>query len=78
MSYYNYHASVMLKIKSGKLKSYHFDKNYKNIGFALVLCFEDKNYPIREKHFEQYFELIGTYYQIKQVGDICFTIPKNL
>ena len=63
MSYYNYHAKVAQKIKSGELTSYYFDSDYKNIGYALVLCFGLKKYPIREEKFSQYFELIGKYYK---------------
>ena len=73
MSYFNYHAKVKKLIAEGKLKEYYFDKNYNKIGFALVLCFSNKKYPIREKHFEEYFELIGKFYKIKQVDGVCYT-----
>lgn len=74
MAYFNYHAKIFQKIKNGELKSYHFEKNYKNIGFALVLCFESEKYPIREPHFEKYFDLIGNLYNTKKVGDNYVTI----
>lgn len=73
MAYFNYHAKVKNKIKEGKLKSYYFDKNYNLIGFALVLCFDGEKYPIREKRFEEYFELIGQLYVIKVDKDVCYT-----
>ena len=70
MAYFNYHAKVKQKIKNGELKHYYFEPNYKNIGFAMVLCFADKNYPIREKHFNEYFELIGKFYFISKENNI--------
>ena len=73
MSYFNYHAKVKRLITAGKLQSYYFDTDYKNIGFALVLCFEDKKFPIREKHFQEYFELIGKVYKIEQIDEVCYT-----
>ena len=73
MTYFNYHAKVKNKIKQGKLTCYYFDYNYKNIGLALVLCFDTENYPIREKHFEEYFKLIGEYYTTKKYKNICYT-----
>ena len=77
MGYYNYHAQVKSKIKNGELKSYHFEKDYKNIGFCLMLCFNDKCYPIREKHFEEYFNLIGEYYSTIKDGKNFITIFLN-
>lgn len=73
MAYFNYHAKVKNKIKEGKLTHYYFDYQYKNIGFALVLCFGDQKLPIREKHFEEYFDLIGEYYNTKQVDEFFYT-----
>lgn len=73
MAYFNYHARVMQKIKAGELTSYHFDANYKNIGYALVLCFQDKSYPIREEKFADYFSLIGDLYYIKKEKACCVT-----
>ena len=67
MAYFNYHAKVKNKIKAGKLTCYYFDYHYKNIGLALVLCFDAEKYPIREKRFEEYFELIGKFYATKKV-----------
>lgn len=69
MAYYNYHARVMQKLKNGELRYYYFEPSYKNIGFALMLCFTDKKYPIRETHFDDYFELIGKYYITVKKGD---------
>lgn len=62
MTYFDYHAKIKKLINDGKLKYYYFENNYKNIGFALVLCFDDKKYPIREEHFYEYFDLIGSLY----------------
>lgn len=73
MAYFNYHAKLKTMIESGKLTSYYFTDNYKNIGFALVLCFSAKKYPIREPMFEQYFELIGKNYLITKSGDVYLT-----
>lgn len=73
MAYFNYHAKVKNKIKQGKLTKYYFDKNYNGIGFALVLCFDEEKFPIREKCFEEYFELIGNLYNITLQGTICYT-----
>ena len=66
MSYFDYHAKIKKLIREGNLKCYYFEKSYKNIGFALVLCFDDKKYPIREERFAEYFELIGQHYAIHQ------------
>ena len=76
MTYFDYHAKIKKIIKNFELKAYFFDKEYKNIGFAMVLCFENKIYPIREEKFFEYFELIGDYYQIKQENNKYITIPK--
>ena len=73
MSYYDYHASIKQKIHDGRLTSYYFDANYKKIGFALVLCFGEKTYPIRESHFEEYFDLIGRLYLIVCKNNVCHT-----
>lgn len=70
MAYYNYHARVMQKIKNEELQSYYFESNYKKIGFALVLCFKDKKYPIRENRFKEYFDLIGKLYVTKKCDNI--------
>ena len=81
MAYYNYHAKVKQRIKSGDLQYYYFSPKYKNIGFALVLCFSDKKYPIREKHFQQYFDLIGQFYITTQIDRVFKTksvFDKNL
>lgn len=68
MPYFDYHSRIKSLIRAGELKSYHFDDNYKKIGFALVLSFDKKSYPVREDHFFEYFDLIGEYYQTKKVG----------
>ena len=73
MSYYNYHACVKQKLFAGELISYYFDASYKKIGFALVLCFCDKTYPIRESHFEEYFEIIGKLYLTICKNNVCYT-----
>ena len=73
MAYYNYHSMVKRQVVAGELLFYYFDVNYKNIGFALVLCFKDKKYPIRENHFEEYFELIGKNYMTICKDNKCFT-----
>ena len=77
MGYYNYHAEVTKRIRAGKLKSYHFENNYKDIGFCLLLCFEDKNFPVREKHFLNYFDLIGKFYFTKKNKNKFITILKD-
>ena len=73
MTYFNYHAKIERKIKEGKLKKYYFVNNYKNIGFALVLNFDNAEFPIREHKFEHYFNLIGLYYNTEINGDVYFT-----
>ncbi len=73
MTYFNYHAKIFQKIKLGELTSYYFDSSYNKIGFCLVLCFGDKKYPIRENHFEEYFELIGKFYETKKEENIFTT-----
>ena len=72
MAYFNYHAKIQQKICDGKLISYSFCNDYENIGFAMVLHM-DKDYPIREHKFEEYFELIGKLYQTKKVDGIYHT-----
>ncbi len=76
MAYFNYHAKIIQKIKYGELTSYYFDKHYNKIGFCLVLCFENKKYPIRENHFEEYFDLIGEYYNTTKSGNVNITTQK--
>ena len=73
MSYFNYHAQIKRKIYNGELICYYFDANYKKIGFALILCFKSKTYPIRESHFAEYFELIGTNYLTICKNNVCYT-----
>lgn len=73
MSYYNYHAKIKQKIIAGELLSYYFEPNYKNIGFALVLNFAEKSYPIREYRFQEYFDIIGKLYNITQKDKIFYT-----
>lgn len=73
MGYFNYHAKVKRLVAEGKLTKYYFDRSYNKIGFALVLCFDNQKFPIREKHFEEYFELIGKFYVIKQINNVCYT-----
>lgn len=70
MGYYNYHSKIKRLVTDGKLLSYYFDSEYKNIGFAMVLCCDGKKYPIREHHFEEYFDLIGKFYITKKSGEI--------
>ena len=69
MAYFSYHNKIKNLLKQGKLKLYYFDQNYKNIGFCMVLDFNDKHYPIREDKFDIYFELIGKYYTTKKVDE---------
>ena len=70
MAYFNYHAKISKKIRAGELTSYYFDSNYKNIGFCLVLCFDNEKFPVRENHFEEYFAEIGNFYSTQKEGDI--------
>ena len=61
MAYFNYHATAKKLIKDGKLVSYKIEKRYNKISPALVLYFNDLKHPvmpIRENHFNEYFELI--------------------
>ena len=73
--YFSYHSIVQKGIKQGRLKSYYFDKNYKKIGYVMVLCFGKKKYPIREEKFLEYFELIGQFYKTRKKGDVFYTTP---
>lgn len=73
MAYFDYHAKVKKLVKEGKLSGYYFDKQYKKIGFVLVLVFDEKKYPIREDRFEEYFDLIGEFYDTKQGKGQFFT-----
>lgn len=73
MTYFSYHNKIQKLIKDGFLTSYYFDCNYANIGFALVLNIKNRNYPIREHKFEEYFALIGEYYTTKKVDDVYHT-----
>lgn len=77
MAYFNYHAKIQTKIKNGELTSYHFDQNYPQIGFALVLCFGNKKYPVREHAFAEYFDLIGNIYSTTKCGNEYITTPIN-
>lgn len=59
MSYFNYHAKAKKLIKNGELLYYTIVENYNGISPALVLYFKhDKPMPIRQKHFNTYFELL--------------------
>lgn len=73
MAYFNYHAKIKQKICNGELVSYHFEEHYKGIGFALVLCFEDRCFPIREYRFIEYFELIGDLYSTQHKNGVFIT-----
>lgn len=73
--YFSYHLTVQKNIKQGRLQSYYFDKNYKKFGYALVLCFGKKKYPIREEKFLEYFALIGQFYKTQKKGDVFYTTP---
>lgn len=70
MAYFSYHNKVKDLLRQGKLKFYYFDKNYKNIGFCMVLDFNGKHYPIREDKFDEYFDLIGEFYSTKKVENL--------
>ena len=75
--YFNYHAKIKNKVKDGKLKSMHFENNYKNIGRALVLEFNDgTKFPIREYRFLEYFELIDEMYNTTQNSNNIICKPK--
>lgn len=77
MRYFNYHSKIQKLIKEGKLKGYYFDQNYKNIGFALILTVDTKKYPIREHRLEEYFELIGKFYDTIKTNDNFFKTIKK-
>ena len=74
MTYFNYHAKVKKLIYDGELKSFYFDENYKKIGRALILDFGFKTYPIREKWFDFYIDLIKELYTVEQIGDKYFNV----
>lgn len=62
MAYFNYHATAKKLIKDGKLISYSIKEKHGNIAPALVLIFCDQKHPImpiREKHFDEYLNLIS-------------------
>lgn len=59
MSYFNYHAKAKKLIKNGELVYYTILDDYNGIKPALVLYFKNnKPIPIRQKHFEEYLELL--------------------
>lgn len=77
MAYFNYHSKIKGLLNNGKLDCYYFENNYKNIGFALVLSINGKKYPIREHHFDEYFNLIGKLYDTTKQEEIYKTTFKN-
>ena len=70
--YYNYHGIIQKQINEGRLKKFYFVDNYKKMGKILMLCFENKQYPIREKWFAYYSDLISKKYQITSKFDFFY------
>lgn len=60
MGYFNYHGKVKQKLKDDKLERFEIVERWNEISPALVLYFSDgQAYPIREHHWEEYFEIIS-------------------
>ncbi len=60
--YFNYHGNIKKKIKEQKLSHYEFRDDYKNLGYVLLLYFNDgKVYPIRKENIVLYMEYIEKY-----------------
>ncbi len=60
--YFNYHGNIKKKIKEQKLSHYEFRDDYKNLGYVLLLYFNDgKVYPIHKENIVLYMEYIEKY-----------------
>lgn len=57
MGYYNYHAMIKRRLRSGESFSIEIKEVYKGISPAMIIKFSDKIYPIREYRFEEYFAI---------------------
>lgn len=55
MGYYNYHAMIKRRLRSGESFSIEIKEVYKGISPAMIIKFSDRIYPIREYRFEEYF-----------------------
>lgn len=55
MGYYNYHAMLKRRLRSGESFSVEINETYKGITPAMIIIFNDRVYPIREYRFEEYF-----------------------
>ena len=61
MAYFNYHAAAKRLIKEGKLRSYCFCSQYKDMKDVLLLYFDDLRHPvmpIRSHRIEEYLPLL--------------------
>lgn len=62
MGYFNYHAKAQGLIKKGRCVKAEIVEQYKDIGPALILYFDDHSpMPIRPHRFDEYFELLKRY-----------------
>lgn len=55
MGYYNYHGMIKRRIHGGESFSVEIRDKYKDIAPAMLICFNDRVYPIRDYRFEEYF-----------------------
>ena len=70
--YFSYHSIVQKGIKQGRLKSYYFDKNYKKIGYVMVLCFGKKSIQLGKINFWNILNLLDSFTKLEK-KEMCFT-----
>lgn len=62
MAYFNYHARAQKLIRSGHCVKAEIVEQYKDIGPALILYFDNHTpIPIREYRFDEYLPLLKRY-----------------
>lgn len=60
MGYFNYHGKIKKLLSQGELTHFEIVEKWNEISPALVLYFKDGSvYPIREKLWNEYFEIIS-------------------
>lgn len=57
MGYYNYHAMIKRRLRSGESFNAEIKYVYNGISPVMIIEFCDKVYPIREYRFEEYFAI---------------------
>lgn len=65
--YFNYHRYLKKKIKNNELVKWEFINNYKNLGYVMLLYFNDgKVYPVRKENIVIYLDFIENQFNKKE------------